>query len=335
MSITSLEPDFEPVRVGMIGVGRHARLILLPALSLVPEIQLCCVSTAHTDTARAAEKRYRVKAYIGFEDMLDHAGLEAVLVVGGQQGPETAAALEAGLHVWCETPAVTSTETAAYVREQLTKSRKILEIGSCLRHAPIYRKMRDLLLEWREESPSPRLFQAQYYPYVGHFYNLMLYLNGAIDQVFAVKGALETLVTLRFANGDLGSVISRRFDNDSIPFEAVSISSEAGLLSATNGRELSFHRARDGRAAAHLSFDMAEASLAAPTFSMPYGALNQLYLRGYVPELDYFARRVREGKPPVCDLDEMERTLLVREAINRSAASGAWETVTPLGSSER
>src|SRR5207248_10617424 len=82
MSTSSLLPDFEPVRVGMIGVGRHARQVLLPALTLVPEIELCCVSTAHTDTARAASARYRVKAYVGFEDMLDHADLEAVLVVG-------------------------------------------------------------------------------------------------------------------------------------------------------------------------------------------------------------------------------------------------------------
>src|SRR6184192_2585756 len=86
MSITSLTPEFDPVRVGLIGVGRHARLILLPALALVPELQLCCVATAHTDTARAASERYRVKAYIGFEDMLDHPGMEAVLVVGGQHG---------------------------------------------------------------------------------------------------------------------------------------------------------------------------------------------------------------------------------------------------------
>src|SRR5262249_33680635 len=161
-----------------------------------------------------------------------------------------------------------------------------------------------------------------------HFYNLMLYLNGAVEQVFAAKGALETLVTLRFANGDLGSVISRRFDNDSIPYEALSISCEAGLLTATNGRELCFYRTREAVAGAPLSFDKTEATRQAPTSSMPYGALNQLSLRGYVPELEFFARRVREKLPPVCSLDDMEQTLLVRQAIDRSAATGVWEKVT-------
>lgn len=332
MAITSLTPEFDPVRVGMIGVGRHARLILLPALALVPELQLCCVSTAHADTARAAGERYRVKAYIGFEDMLDHPDLEAVLVVGGQHGPEMLAALEAGLHVWCETPAITSSESAGYAREQAARSKRVVEVGSCLRHAPIYRRFRDLLQEWNNASPGPRLFQAQYYPYVGHFYNLMLYLNGAVEEVFAAKGALETLVTLRFASGELGSVVSRRFQNDSVPFEELAASGEDGLLVASDGRELRFYRTGEARAAMHLTFDVASAALLNPSFSMPYGGLNQLYLRGYVPELEYFARRIRKGLPPVCDIDEMERTLLVREAIDRSAASGAWEKVAMLES---
>jgi len=330
MSLTSLTPDFEPVRVGMIGVGRHARLILLPALALVPELQLCCVATAHADTARAASERYRVKAYIGFEDMLDHPDLEAVLVVGGQHGPEMLAALEAGLHVWCETPAVASSESAGYVRDEARRAKRLVEVGSCLRHAPIYRRLRDRLVEWKTELPGPRLYQAQYYPYVGHFYNLMLYLNGAIEEVFAAKAALETLVTLRFASGELGSVVSRRFQNDSVPFEEVAVSGEDGLLVASDGSELRFYRTGEARAAMHLTFDIATAELQAPSFSMPYGALNQLYLRGYVPELEYFAQRVRKGAPPVCDIDEMERTLLVREAIDRSSASGAWEKVAML-----
>src|SRR5262249_39812194 len=137
MSISSLTPEFEPVRVGMIGVGRHARLILLPALALIPEIRLVCVATAHRDTARAAAERYRVKAYLGFEQMMDHPDLEAVLVVGGDHGTEMGACLEAGLHVWCETPAITSQEMAAYVREQAEKYERLVEVGSCLRHAPV------------------------------------------------------------------------------------------------------------------------------------------------------------------------------------------------------
>lgn len=328
----NLTSEFEPVRVGLIGVGRHARGVLLPALSLVPEISLCCLSTRHSETARAAADRYRVRGYVGFEDMLDHPGLEAVLVVGAEHGPVIAGALEAGLHVWSEMPAVDSTETATYLRQLVMRRRRIVEVGANLRHAPIYQRMRQLLLDWNEASPGPRLIQTQYYPYIGHFYNLMLYLNGAIEAVFATKGALETLVTARFANGDLGTVVSRRFENDSVPFECVSISGEDGLLTADDGRELHFFQARESQTATQLSFASAEGSVQSPTFSMPYGGLSQLVLRGYAPELQHFALRIRKGAAPVCDLDDMERTLLVREAVDRSSASGQWEEVASLGS---
>ena len=329
MSITDLEPEFEPVRVGIIGVGRHARLVLLPALSLVPELRLVAACTAHNDTADAAAARYRVPTYLGFEEMLELAAdeLDAVLVVGGQHGPEMLACLDAGLHVWCETPAVNNRETADQVRQAAREAGKIVEVGSCLRHAPIYVRLKQLLEEWRRESEDPRLFHVSYYPYVGHFYNLLLHLNGRVSEVSAVKGLTETLVHLQFENGDLGTLVARHFNNNSVPFEEVAVSGADGLLVARDGRDLRRYRTGESLSGMQLRFDAADAQLVGPTFSMPYGEMNHLYLRGYVPELEHFARRVRQGAPPVSTIDDMEQTVLIGEAVDRAAASRQWEPV--------
>jgi predicted dehydrogenase len=327
MAEFSGSPGFEPVRIGLIGVGRHARQVLLPALALVPELQLCAVSTAHVETARAAEERYRVPAFVGYEAMLRSGGLEAVLVVGGQHAPEMLACLHYGAHVWCETPAVHSAEVAHDVQAVAREERRLVEVGSCLRHAPLYRRLKEELESWRAEEPGTRLFHCRYYPYVGHFYNLLLWLNGPVEEVSAVRGDAETLVHLRFRNGDLGTVTSRRFHNDSLPYEELSVSGESGLLTATNGQELRRSRTRVPKPAAQLDFQSSDTSLWSPSFSMPYGELNHLHLRGYVPELRHFARRVRLGEPSVSNLDDMVQTLRVREAVERSCASRAWEPV--------
>jgi len=328
MSITSLEPEFEPVRVGMIGVGRHARLILLPALAFVPEIQLCALATAHEETARLASTRYRTPAYVGYERLLAEAeDLDAVLVVGGKHGEEMRAVLEAGKHIWCETPAVTDLAESAALRELAAEKGLQVEVGSCLRHAPIYQRLKHELEDWNQVRRAPRLFQAAYYPYVGHFYNLFQYLNGPWSAVSALRGPAETLVHLRFANGDLGAVVSRRFKNDSIPFERVSVTAEDGMLVADNGRDLRRYHAPEARSGMDLSFDTASADLVGPTFSMPYGQLNHLYLRGYIPELRHFARMIRRGAPSACGLAEMEDSLRIRQAIARAAESHAWEDV--------
>jgi myo-inositol 2-dehydrogenase/D-chiro-inositol 1-dehydrogenase len=319
--------ECEPVRIGLIGVGRHAREILLPALALVPELQLCAVSTAHAETARAAEERYRVPAFVGYEAMLRNGGLDAALVVGGQHAPEILACLHYGVHVWCETPAVTSLEIAHDVRAVARETGRLVEVGSCLRHAPLYRRLQQELEAWRAEDRGPRLFQCRYYPYIGHFYNLLLWLNGPIAEVCATRGDAETLVLLRFRNGDLGSVTSRRFYNDSIPYEELSISGETGLLTASNGQELRRYRSRAPKPAAQLTFDTSDVSLWCPSFSLPHGELSHLYLRGYVPELQHFARRVRLGEPSVSGIDDLEQTLRVRQAVERSCDSRQWEAV--------
>jgi predicted dehydrogenase len=330
MGASGVACSAEPVRVGILGVGRHASQVLLPALTLTHCLELAAVCTAHQNTAVAAGRRWRVPAYAGYEALLAEAAalkLEAVLVVGAPHGPAMSAALEAGLHVWCETPAVDSGETAVRVAELASRAQRVVEVGSCLRFAPIYRKLRKELGCWRRDCPGARLFQCRYYPYVGHFYNLLLWLNGPIAEVCAVRGAGETLVHLRFANGDLGSVTARRFHNDSVPFEQVAVSAESGLLIAENGQELRRHRSGEQRPAGRLEFDLGEVEAWLPTFSMPYGRLSHLYLRGYVPELEYFSRRVRHGEPSVSGLEDMLATLRVREAIERSAQQRAWEPV--------
>lgn len=318
----------EPVRIGLIGVGRHAREVLLPALALVPELQLCAVSTAHSDTAEAAEERYRVPAFVGYEAMLRNGGLDAVLVVGGQHAAEMLACLHYGVHAWCETPAVTSVEIAQDVRAVARETGRLVEVGSCLRHAPLYRRLKQELDEWRVEDCGPRLFQCRYYPHVGHFYNLLLWLNGPVAEVSAVRGDAEMLVQLRFRNGDLGTVTSRRFHNDSIPYEELAVSGESGLLTALHGQELRCYHSRTPKPASQLAFDTSEVRLWSPSTSLPYGELNPLYLRGYVPELQHFARRVRLGEPSVSGIDDMEQTLRVRLAVERSCETRRWETVT-------
>lgn len=315
----------DPVRVGMIGVGRHARAILLPSLALSDELRLVALATAHEGTARAAEERYRCRCHVGHEALLADEAVEAVLVVGGRHEPQMLDALRAGKHVWCETPAVSTAEGARAIAA--ASAGRVVEVGFCLSYAPIYRELRRRLQQWREESPGPRMFQVRYYPYVGHFYHLLGFLNGPITAVSVLKSEVGQFVHLRFANGDTGSLTWTRFANTSLPYEEVTITGETGLLSVTDGRDLRFYHTREPVHSQELSIGTVDAELGTPTFSMPYGQLNHLYLRGYVPELEAFARHVRAGEPPEATIAQAYEALRVRQAIERAASSGGWELI--------
>jgi len=60
-----------PLRVGMIGVGRHARTILLPSIAQIPEyMQVVALATAHEETARAAAAQFHIPAHVGYEALV-------------------------------------------------------------------------------------------------------------------------------------------------------------------------------------------------------------------------------------------------------------------------
>jgi predicted dehydrogenase len=322
-----------PLRVGIIGFGTHARQVLLPALEQIPDLlRPVALATSREETARAAQELYRLPCHVGYEALLADPNVEAVInIAGGDHEAVAIAALEAGKPIFNETPAIRSEEGAARIRQLSAEKGLTYAVGSCLRHAPVYQKLRELLCTWREEEPGPRLFTASYYFSSSHFHNLLLFLGGEIRQVLHVTGASGggSVALARFASGDLASVRDCSFRNWSPPYESVEVAHESGLLVAEDGRTLRFHRASREVAPPVLSFDEADGQFFQTTYSIPYGRNRQLYLRGYVPELADFAHCVRTGTSPVCGVDDALATLRVGAATRRSRESGGdWVDVT-------
>jgi UDP-N-acetylglucosamine 3-dehydrogenase len=321
-----------PLRVGVIGFGIHARQVLLPATEQIPEaMRVVALATAREETARAAEQLYRIPCHVGYEALIADPAVEAVINVSSADHEAAAiAALEAGKPVFNETPAIRTEEGAARIRQLSQEKGLTYLVGSCLRYAPVYQKMRALLHAWREEAPGPRMFSASYYFSSSHFHNLMLFLSGPIHQVLhltAPEGG-GTVTLLRFANGDIGSIRDCGFHNWSPPYEQVEIAHQSGLLVAEDGRTLRFHRTPRTVHPTELSFDEADGRLFQTTFSIPYGRNRQLYLRGYVPELAEFVQCVRTGAPPTCGVDDALATLRVGQAARHSRElGGQWADV--------
>jgi len=326
-----------PLNVGLIGLGKHAQQVLLPAVEQLPDVLLLTsLATAHAETARAASARYRLPCHVGHEALIADPNLQAVIIASLDHETCAIAALEAGKHVFSETPGISSVAGARRIRELCRKRNLIYQVGSCLRWAPPYQKLQQLLEDWRSAEPGSRTFCASYYGAVSHIYNLFLFLNGDIESLLALR-ALDGsahIVLCRFANGDVGSVRVANFHNWSPPNEAVEVTHATGKLVAEDGRLVRFHRtpARAAVSAMALSFDHADGQLFHSTYSLPYGGNSQLYMRGYIPELADFVDCVRTGKPPRCGVDDAEKTLMVNQAVRNSMDSGACWTNVKTGS---
>jgi predicted dehydrogenase len=297
------------------------------------DMRLVALATAHEETARIAQEFYRVPCHVGYEALIADSNVEAVINASSPDHETVAiASLSAGKPVFNETPAIRTVAGAGRIR-QLSAERKLTYlVGSCLRYAPIYQKVRALLRNWREEAPGARTYNASYYFASSHFHNLMLFLGGRISAVLSLpapEGA-GSITLLRFANGDIGSIRDCGFLNWTPPYEQMEIVHQSGMLVAEDGRVIRFHRTPQARAVhpTELAFEHAEGEFFQTTFSIPYGRNRQLYLRGYVPELAEFVHCVRTGAPPTCGVDDALATLMVGEAARRSRElGGQWADV--------
>jgi predicted dehydrogenase len=100
-----------PIRVGIVGADASgqgwAPLSHLPALKMLPGLELAAVCTAHADTAAAAAAKYGVnRAFHDYNAMVREPDIDLVSVVVKVPSHQevVVAALNAGKHVYCEWP---------------------------------------------------------------------------------------------------------------------------------------------------------------------------------------------------------------------------------------
>ena len=157
------------IRIAILGCGVigdvHAR-----AIAELPE--LCeLVALCDVNPARAEEyaKKYNVKAYSDYAEMLRDKEIDAVTICtpSGMHADQAIAAIEAGKHVLCEKPMALTTADALRIREAEAKSDKKLSVIFQMRYTKDIQYLKKVIEEgklgqltfcdlymkyWRDES---------------------------------------------------------------------------------------------------------------------------------------------------------------------------------------
>lgn len=106
----------DKLRIGIIGVGWWANAVHARGVLSHPQTELVALSCRTEGKLRKAGEELGVEAlYTDYRDLLDHGGLDAVTISTTHNAhyPIALAALERGLHVFCEKPlGLNSGETA-------------------------------------------------------------------------------------------------------------------------------------------------------------------------------------------------------------------------------
>jgi len=294
-----------PVRVAVLGAGGVAQSKYLPALAQLrtrwEPVELVAVSTLDARQGEKLAAIWGVPAYADSGALLRDRAPDAVIVTSSDDAhPELVlAALEAGAHVLVEKPIARSLDHAAGMTRAAEHADRVLLTTCNKRWSPPYAEARRLLDAG--DVATPRLLAARFvlgYDYVDllpsgtvHLFDLARHFLGDVKRLtaVAVHGAPQSLaVTLEFASGAVGTVLTSDAALSLHPWERVEIFGDGGWLAVDDQWTLTLHPA-----------EYEPARVWAPV--VPSTLLSAEEWGGWVGMLEAFLDAVRGGARPPAD----------------------------------
>lgn len=128
------------MRVAVLGVGDMGR-VHAECYRGLPGVSLAAVSARSRERVRSAARDLRTKAYTDYRGILEDESVDAVDVClpTALHREAAVAALEAGKHVFVETPLALSSKDAAAMIAVARRSRRILMVADVMRSVAGYR----------------------------------------------------------------------------------------------------------------------------------------------------------------------------------------------------
>ncbi|HWR34484.1 MAG TPA: bi-domain-containing oxidoreductase [Clostridia bacterium] len=222
------------VRVGMLGAGLFATQILLPAMKKVAGVEFAGVCTATGGTGHHVASRFGFRYCATDEaELLADPKVDLMVIATrhGLHAQQVQAALRAGKHVFCEKPLCLDRDQLVSIAHTAAEANgSLLMVGYNRRFAPMAVELKRFFSDGREPIVAHYRVNAGAIPAthwvhdpvhgggriigeVCHFVDFLMFVTGS-EPVSVFASALPTTgtppdnvaVTIRFANGSLGTV---------------------------------------------------------------------------------------------------------------------------------
>ncbi len=242
----------DAVRVGLIGAGNYATLMLLPHLSEMENVELVGVSTSTGISGKHAAQKF------GFEfcttdnaQILEDKDVNAVVIATRHNlhAELAAGALSAGKHVFVEKPLALNEEELRRVVDAVSESNRHIMVGFNRRFAPLVLEAKKFFGEhtgplsmlYRVNAGAIPLDHWTQDPEEGggriigevcHFVDLLQFLCGSKPvKVYALAGGKaegasvedNLTVTIGFENGSIGTIAYFSTGDKVIPKEYIEV----------------------------------------------------------------------------------------------------------------
>jgi predicted dehydrogenase len=315
-----------PLRLAILGAGGVAQAKYLPALALLrtrwEPVELVALSTLDARQGEKLARLWGAPAYADSGALLREHAPDAVLVTSSDDAhAELAlAALEAGAHVLVEKPIARTLADAAAMCRAAEAGGRVLLTTCNKRFSPPYAEARRLLDAGA--VPRPSLFGAKFtlgYGYVDllasgtvHLFDLARFFMGDVASVSATAAAAggeNAVVTLAFASGAAGAIVTSAGALSLHAWERVEVFGNGAWLAVEDQSTLTLHPA-----------EYEPARVWAPV--VPSTLVSAEEWGGYVGLLDEFLAAARGADPTTTAAWDGYSALELVLATRRSLAEG-------------
>jgi UDP-N-acetylglucosamine 3-dehydrogenase len=310
------------MRVGVVGVGRHASGNLYPNLAPAG-LDLVAACARHRERAQAAATRWGAPhAFDSVSEMLGSVELDGVVVCvpPASYAEVVIACLEAGTPVFCEKPAAASSDEARQLASLAADRGVPVVVGYMKRFAPAYRKAREIVRSGEFGQPSLGAFTFAMGPWTNddlrdylidnpvHHLDIARYLLGEVSDL---DGRLMELDGVRHAvcavgRTGSGAVCSFNFCTTASwaqRNECVEVYGGGHAVSVENVDTCTHRPPERPR------------QVWQPNYTVPWGDTASSVMMGFVPALEHFRDVVLDGAENVSDMASAAATLALAERL--------------------
>ena len=253
--------------IGLVGAGGFGQAVLLPALKSAGGTDPIAIASAGGATARRVGDQYGFRvATTDAREVIEHPDVDAVFVLTRHDlhAPLVTQALEAGKHVFCEKPLALTREGLAAIETARAASPGDVMVGFNRRFAPLVQRVvqhfagrgAPLVMHYRVNAGFIPPEHWVHDPVEGggrilgegcHFIDLLHCLAGAPPvRVFAesigggsrFRGDDNVAITLRFADGSIGTVTYTAAGDAALGKEYLEVYGEGGVAILDDFRTL-------------------------------------------------------------------------------------------------
>ena len=136
----------DPLNLGVIGCGSMGKSLVKAGKPLA-SVRVSAVSDVNAEAASALAKEVGAEAYGDYREMLDSAGMDAVIVASPPfLHPEMAvAAADASVHVFCEKPMATNKADCIKMIGACERANVKLMVGQVCRYHGVHSKVKEIV----------------------------------------------------------------------------------------------------------------------------------------------------------------------------------------------